>query len=336
VYVTSKAGGSHHIWRQRFPDGTPEQLTSGPTEEEGIAMAPDGRSFVTAVGLQRGSVWIHDAGGNRQISLEGNAFYARFTPDGKKLCYLTMKSVPRPGTNRDPGEVWIADLASGGSERLIAGFQAFSYDISPNGKDIVMEILDKDGNPRLWLSPLDRSSAPRQIPNVEGRECLFGSSGDIFFRRTEGASGFIFRVHPDGTGLRKALERPVLILFGISPDERWIVAWAALENNKGSSNQAIPLDGGEAIHLGTIGWFWAQGGRSMAIGAGTWDYIVDLPPGQVLPPIRKAGRLTEQDVAALPGARRVEERFVEPGPSPDVYCFYRGGVHRNLYRVPVP
>ncbi len=61
VYLTSKAGGLYHIWRQRFPDGRPEQLTSGLTEEEGLAIAPDGRSFVTAVALQSSSVWIHDA-----------------------------------------------------------------------------------------------------------------------------------------------------------------------------------------------------------------------------------------------------------------------------------
>ena len=45
MYFSSDAGGIFHIWRQRFPDGQPEQITSGPTEEEGIAMAPDGRSF---------------------------------------------------------------------------------------------------------------------------------------------------------------------------------------------------------------------------------------------------------------------------------------------------
>ena len=52
VYVTSSAGTTNHIWRQRFPDGEPEQVTSGPTEEEGIAMAADGRSLVTAVALR--------------------------------------------------------------------------------------------------------------------------------------------------------------------------------------------------------------------------------------------------------------------------------------------
>ena len=60
VYFTADPGRVKHIWRQRFPDGQPVQITSGPTEEEVIAMAPDGRSFVTAVALQNTSLWIHD------------------------------------------------------------------------------------------------------------------------------------------------------------------------------------------------------------------------------------------------------------------------------------
>ena len=66
MYFSSDSGGAFHIWRQRFPDGQPEQITSGPTEEEGLAMAPDGRSFITAVGLTQSSVWLHDGGGDRQ------------------------------------------------------------------------------------------------------------------------------------------------------------------------------------------------------------------------------------------------------------------------------
>ena len=72
MYFTSDHGGAPHIWRQRFPDGRPEQVTSGPTEEEGIAMAPDGHSFVTAVAVESNSLWVHDAKGERQVSLEGN------------------------------------------------------------------------------------------------------------------------------------------------------------------------------------------------------------------------------------------------------------------------
>ena len=41
VYLSVLVEGRSHIWRQQFPDGTPEQVTSGPTEEAGIAMAPE-------------------------------------------------------------------------------------------------------------------------------------------------------------------------------------------------------------------------------------------------------------------------------------------------------
>jgi hypothetical protein len=336
VYLTSKAGGLHHTWRQRVPDGVPEQITSGTTEEEGIAMAPDGHSFVTAVAMQAGATWIHNAKGDRQISLEGNAAYAKFTPDGKKLCYLVLKSVFRPGTNRDPGEVWVADLETGRSAPLVPGLQAFSFDISPDGRQIVMEVLDKEGKPRLWLAPLDRSASPTQIPNIEGRECLYGPGGDILFRRAEGSSGFLYLVHSDGTGLRKALERPILILFDISPDRRWVFTWAALENGQGSSTHLIPLDGGPAIRLEGISLMWAPNGRSIALGASADTLIFDLPPGQPLPKIPAAGLLTAKDVSAFPRGRRVKEAWVSPGLSPDVYAFYRGTVHRNLYRIPIP
>lgn len=56
-----------------FLEGRREQLTFGPTEEEGIAMAPDGRSLITSVGGKESAVWIHDARGDRQISSEGYA-----------------------------------------------------------------------------------------------------------------------------------------------------------------------------------------------------------------------------------------------------------------------
>jgi serine/threonine protein kinase len=71
IYLTSNSGVGFHIWRQRFPDGKPEQVTSGPTEEEDISMTADGHSFVTAVGLRRRAVWVHDGQGDHQVSFEG-------------------------------------------------------------------------------------------------------------------------------------------------------------------------------------------------------------------------------------------------------------------------
>ena len=119
MYLNSSAGGAFHIWRQRFFDGQPEQITSGPTEEEGIAMAPDGRSFITAVGLRQSSVWIHDSTGERQVSLEGYSYDPKFTPDGKKLCYRILKGVLPVS---DPTELRVVELDSGRNDALLPGF----------------------------------------------------------------------------------------------------------------------------------------------------------------------------------------------------------------------
>jgi Tol biopolymer transport system component len=68
MYFSSNSSGTFHIWRQRFPDGVPEQITRGPTEEEGIAPDPDGRSLLTSVGSRHSSIWIRDERGEREIS----------------------------------------------------------------------------------------------------------------------------------------------------------------------------------------------------------------------------------------------------------------------------
>jgi len=334
MYFTANPGGVNHIWRQRFPDGQPEQITSGPTEEEGVAMAPDGRSFVTAVALQNTSLWVHDAKGERQISLEGNGHNPKFTPDGKKLCYLIVKEAPNEfAWYRNPGELRIADLQSGRSEPLAPGLPILDYDISADGQQVVMWTTDREGKPRLWVAPLDRSSPPMQVPNVEGGSPKFGPGGDVFFRHVEGMSTFVYRVHPDGTALRKALAEPVYFLYGVSPDGRWIYGWGPVPGKASVSMQAFPLDGGPPISFGNFVYLsWSLDGRSALVGG----YRVPLAPSESLPPIPAGGFHSQEEIAQLPGARRIEASGVVLGPSPDVYAFYRGTIQRNLYRIPIP
>ena len=339
MYFTLYSGGVNHIWRQRFPDGQPEQFTSGPTEEEGMAMAPDGHSFVTAVALQNISLWVHDAKGERQISLEGNGTNPKFTPDGKKLCYLIVKEAPREfAWYRNPGELLVADLESGRSEPVVRGLPVLDYDISVDGQQIVMSTTDREGKPRLWVARFERNSPPVQIPTVEGGSPSFGPDGDIFFRHVERKSTFVYRVHTDGTGLRMALEQPVFGLGAVSRDGRWIIGWAPLPGNGPPAVQAFPLDGGTPIRIGNtlyVGWSWSLDGRSVFI-AESQTYLVPLPPGEALPRIPAGGFHSEEEIAGLPGARRINASAVVPGPSPDVYAFYRSTTQRNLYRVPIP
>jgi WD40 repeat protein len=340
MYFTSEAGGLFHIWRQRFPDGQPQQITSGPTEEEGIAMAPDGHSFVTAVGLENVSVWLHDARGERQISLEGNAAEPKFTPDGRKLCYRIVTKAPNFFQfSREAGEVWVADLESGRSTSLASSFQVFAYDISADGRQVVLEAEDREGKPRLWLTSFEREVSPRPVLNVEGRQPRFGLGGEIFFR---GSDGFVYRVQSDGTGMRKALEQPILILLAVSPDGRWLVGWSRLPGNGQAAVHAFPLGGGPPVRIGNrVSWQWSPGGSFLSIALPSAEgrtYIVPLPPGEGLPPIPAGGFHSESELEAarLPGARKINALWAVAGPSPDVYAYYRSTTQRNLYRIPIP
>ena len=342
MYLTSNAVSGNHIWRQRFPDGKPEQITAGPTEEEGISMAADGRSLVTAVSLQNASLWVHDSNGERQISLEGNAASTMFTPDGKKLLYRIVREPPSEFQfYRDSGQVMIADLRTGHSEPLVPGLQVLNFDISRDGQQVVMEAPDSKGRPRLWLAALDRSSPPRQIPNVEGGDPRFAPDGSVYFRHNEGAStvagslGFIYSVRPDGSGLRKAIDAPVNNFYAVSPDGRWVEAWAPLPGNGPAKGQVFSLEGKPAVTVG--GKFgWAGGGATIGFDWAPYVFYVPLAPGRVLPGIPAGGFHSDEEIATLPGVRKIEGQQVVVGPSPDVYAFYRGTIQRNLYRIPIP
>ena len=110
-------------------------------------MSPDGRSLVTAVAIRNASLWVHDAEGDRQTSLEANGAKPKFTPDEKKLCYLFVKEAaigfPSP---RDPGDLRIADLASGRSEPVVPGVSVLDYDISADGERVVMSAEDREAS----------------------------------------------------------------------------------------------------------------------------------------------------------------------------------------------
>ncbi len=141
VYLNSNAGGTYHIWRQRFPEGPPEQITSGPTDESGIIVAPDGASILTSVGFTTSKVWIHDEKGEREITLEGSAYFPSgshhaghvFSPDGRKLyCLVSGQPARSSGT-----ELWAIDLQSGAREPMFPGVAITGgYDISADGKEV--------------------------------------------------------------------------------------------------------------------------------------------------------------------------------------------------------
>jgi Tol biopolymer transport system component len=351
MYLNSNAGGAFHIWRQRFPKGHPVQMTSGLGEEEGMAMAPDGRSIVTSVGSKQSSVWVHDSGGKRQLSLEGYSYDPKFTPDGKKLCYRILNGAL---SSSDSSELRVVELDSGRDELLLPGFAIFgrpgnAYDISPDGGQVVVAAIDREGKERLWLTPLDRRSPPHQIPNVQGAQPLFGSDNQIYFRAVEGRSAFAYRVRDDGTELRKVVDQPIARLVGISKDKQWLVV--RLHGTKGTKVTAFPLQSGSPLQIGAdggeigreINLNWSADGRriflTLPASAGEESagktYVLPLTHSHMFPDTPVDGFQLAAEIARLPGALLMDEPEAVPGPSPEVYGFVRKSVQRNLFRLPL-
>ena len=336
MYFVATVGGSSHLWRQRFPDKTPEQITFGPTEEEGIALAPDGGSLVTSVGMRHGAIWMHDAAGERPISSEGYASAPRLSRDGKHLFYLLQwdsDSITSSGELRD------VDLASGKSGSLLPGLSVKDYDISPDEREVAFTTTQSDGESQIWLASLDRRSAPSQVARG-GDEASFGAHGELLFRMLEKNLNFLGRVNRDGSGLERILNTPILNKLSVSPDGEWIIVFAPLAGEKAASEAAtpetvaVPVRGGarQKICSGRCPPIWSSDGRFL---------YVENPPGKTLAIPVPAGRALPDlpapgvGLVALPGARVIEQGNLFPGPDPATYVFQRTELRHNLFRIPL-
>ncbi|HXZ29405.1 MAG TPA: protein kinase [Terriglobales bacterium] len=338
MYFSSTSGGRRHIWRQAYPDGVSEQVTSGATSEEGIAMAPDGRSFITSVGLTTNTVWVHDAKGERQISSEGSAGNPVFSPDGRLLYYL-VEQPARLGTPA-ASELWVTDLQSGHSEPALPGVSMNTFTLSLDGRQIVFANTESSGQSRLWIASLDRRHPPRQFPSsVSEDEPAFGPGGEIYFRVAEGRNNFLYRIKEDGSGREKVVPGPMIEFGGVSADGQWIAGYQGQESaDQAALVQAYPIAGGAPVNLCQVcSAHWDAAGRFLYLHLFNEDksILLPVPPGKVLPALPKGGIGSVRDVPPGKGILILDEE-VSASSVPGVYAFTRQSVHRNLYRIPLP
>ena len=355
MYFSANTTGAFHLWRQRFPDGAPEQLTSGPTEEEGIAPDPDGRSVLTSVGTRHQSLWVHDERGEREVSREGYAFVPTvpnsgtsqpLPGDGGSLFYLVRQGAIRfagPGRER-AGELWATDMETGRHRSILPGRQVIGYDVSRDGKQVVFAALDERGTPHVWLARLDRPDAARQLAEFEADSPRFDGRGDILCRGTENGSRFIYRLR-EGRAPEKAIQSPVLFFHAPSPDGSWVVAKVPPADAQGGyiATMAFPVAGGSPVLLcDTCDVDWTSSGkwlvirfnRANSIGPGR-TLLVTLESGSMLPRWPAQGIRSRDDLNSLRIAREVED-WIYPSDAGSTYVFARSTTQRNIHRVPLP
>ena len=241
MYLTAQKDGQYHIWRQRFPDGEPEQLTFGPTSQEGIALAPDGKSLLTAVGSQDSTVWFHDK------DWRSPGFFGRFCGAAGFLI-RRKKSLLLDGEwpNRRALELQVKDLAGGNTESVLPGYFMQDYSVSRDGKQVVFAANDPSGRSSLWVAPTNRRTSPVRISPVTAIDDSpsFLPDGDIVFRAIEGDANFLYRMKANGADRHKISLRRVLDAAATSPDGRWFVAAApAPDQEHAAQVVAFAVDG---------------------------------------------------------------------------------------------
>jgi Tol biopolymer transport system component len=342
VYVSANEGGQFHIWRQRFPDGQPEQLTFGPTEEEGIAMANDGKSLITSVGTKDVIVWFHDQKGDHQLSSEGSAFYTTFSNDHSQLYYL--KSSGKQGA-----EIWKTDLSTDQSERLLPGYEveigteAKNYAVSADGKRIVFVRKDEKGISHLWVASTDRHNSPYMLDSNESEDSpKFLPNGDLIYRGSRAGNNYLLTKKIDGGGEQRVLSEPILEFFSLSPDGKWALgAQKDLNDEEHPARmRAFATDGTATIALckNFCAGGWDLSGAHLFLSFlddGATTYFLTMGKQGEMPKLPEGGAAKGNEMAAIPGVK-IAPDWVESAVSPEVYSFTRSNNRRNLYRIPLP
>ena len=353
MYFGSRVAGSAHLWRQRVPDGKPEQITFGPYEEEGVAVAPDGRSLVTSIGTRRSTIWLHDNTGERPVSSEGYALRPRLSSDGKRLFYLFARDLSLDAARSDyaswgpwSAELRALDLGSGKSDTLLPGTSILDFDISPDEKLVAFSTTDgPDRESSIWLASLDRRSPPRQIAR-DGDSVSFGANDELIFRSLAENNALV-RIRQDGSGRQMITSPPVFDKFSVSPDGQWVVVFSGAE--QALSTFAVPTHGGAPRRIcrqGNCLATWSSDGRFFYVLNSAFNaadtatpavgktVVIPVPSGKSLPDLPADG-LDLTAPVALPGSRVIDHDLISPGPDPSTYVFTRTDLQRNLFRIPL-
>jgi Tol biopolymer transport system component len=348
MYFSVFANGASHLWRQRFPNGAPQQLTFGPTEENGVAVAPDGRSLITSVGQRRSAIWLKTPQGEREVSIEGLALAPTLSIDGRRLYYLLQQR------SREDSfvEFRTMDLSTGRTDRPLPDRSVLQYDLSPDERDVAFTTRAPGGAPEIWLAPLDRSAPPRRV--TENGDSVSFAGPELVFRELDGKANYLTRIGRDGSGRRRIIDTPIVEKGDSSPDGAWVIA--AISSDYGRTGVGIgaviqSLRGTAQIPL------CPRGGYCPAIFSpdGRWLYVTLPSSGDQPRAAQKSLAIRMGDHGELPDALEslvaaaaqgtlppqesgrvmLDGVFLSPGPDPSTYAYVKQEVQSNLYRIAI-
>ena len=358
MYFSVEVSGERHLWRQRFPDGRPEQVTFGANEEDGVAVFPDG-ALVTSIGFSESAIWIRDRNGERPITSmgstsptvsQGMSSRPVFSPDGRYLYYLLRRDSFAAAT-----ELWRYHLDSTESEAVVTGFAITDYDVDNDRGEAVFAAQPAGKPSEIWLAPLDRAAPPRRITSSGDATPFFGPGGEILFRLSEGGANYVARMDRTGSGRTKIASDAISSLLGISGDRKWLIVFAPKSGKAGGdmASFAVPVAGGprRPMCAGFCIPRWSPDGRRLYLPIArpqatrrARTAMIPLRNGQSLPDFPGDGYSGPADIDAIAGAEVIDGGSdsrdyritgLSPSPDPATFAYVKDDVHRNLFRIDI-
>src|SRR5688500_10205994 len=133
ILFASAASGNFDIYLLRTGGGRAINLTANsPSGDQQGAFSPDGEQIAFRSERSGGGLFVMGATGESVRRVTAAGYDPAWSPDGKTLAYAT-EPVVDPYARNIKSELWLADVATGKTTRLLEG-DAVQAVWSPNGK----------------------------------------------------------------------------------------------------------------------------------------------------------------------------------------------------------
>ncbi len=150
-------------------DGSGRESLKIPSQDGVQDWSPDGAWVVTASSRNAKIGWQlylmrPDGADQRQVTEGGNPFYARFSPDGRRLLYSDGPAEQRRG-------IWVVDLDGKDRRRILTtGKGTASACWSPDGRQVAVAIRGSELADQGRLEVVDLDGTHRTLLTLPGRE----------------------------------------------------------------------------------------------------------------------------------------------------------------------
>jgi Tol biopolymer transport system component len=346
MYFGAEVAGHSHLWRQGYPTGSPEQITFGPTEEEGLTIAADGHSLITAIGLPRSAIWLHDDHGDKPLTSDGLAYSPRWSRDHRRVYFMV-----RPSPDSPAAELRSVEVASGKSQTLIPGLPVQeietpvvaypAFDISDDEEQVLYPSR-QNGASTIMLTRLDHLAPPRELTR-DAAYPSFGRHDRVFFVALGKSISSFAWMNSDGSGRGSIGDRgPVYDRGGISPDGRWAAVFYSAGAATAAGTFAMNIETGDSKRLcsGLCMVWWSDDGKFLYAtvideSAPEHTLVVPIKPGAAVPDVPESGLNVPANQRAVAGIRVIEQGNVVPIGDGTTFVYVKSGRERNLYRIPL-